>query len=180
METGSVSIDPQIIFRKIKLLPGQRVADLGVGRTGHILFQASKVVGDKGIVYAVDIIKNILEGLESRVRSEGYTNVQTIWSDIERLGKTPIPPASVNAALLINILYLVKEKVTTLQEAARLTASGGYVVVVEWLKKLGPLGPDEGMLVRPQSVIDNSKVVGLTLVENFPLGDCHYCLIFRK
>lgn len=180
METGSAAIDPKVIFAKIKLQPGQRVADLGTGRTGHFLFHAAKAVGDKGIVYGVDIVKNILESIQSLVKSEGYSNVQTIWSDIERLGKTTIPPASVNAALLINILYLVQDKVTPLQEAARLTATGGHVVVVDWRKKLGPLGPADGKLLQPQSVIDNSKVAGLTLVENFPLGDCHYCLIFRK
>lgn len=177
---GSALVNPKIIFQKIKLAPGERVADLGCGRTGHFIFQASRVVGEQGIVYAVDIIKNVLENIESRCKGEGYLNIQTIWSDIERLGKTPIPPASVKASFLINVLYLVKSKVAALQEATRLVETGGYVIVVDWLKKLGPLGPEPSVQVRPEAAIEDAKEAGLTLIEQFAMGDNHYCLLFKK
>lgn len=180
MSTGTALIDAQVIFKKAQLAPGMRVADLGCGRTGHFVFQASKAVGEMGIVYAVDIIKNILETLQSRSRSEHFLNVQTIWSDIERLGGTPIPPATVNVTLLINVLNLVTNKVAVLQEAARLTVSGGKVVVVDWLKQLGPLGPDSAHLVPSTMVIDAATHAGLVLVEQGALEENHYCLIFKK
>jgi ubiquinone/menaquinone biosynthesis C-methylase UbiE len=54
--SGTVLIDPYKIFEKISLSVGQRVADLGCGRTGHFVFPAVKTVGDTGIVYAVDVV----------------------------------------------------------------------------------------------------------------------------
>ena len=65
------------------------MADMGCGRTGHFVFPAARTVGNKGIVYAVDILKDVLQSLGSWIRSEGLENVQTIWSDIEKFKKTP-------------------------------------------------------------------------------------------
>src|SRR3990167_10080103 len=104
---GSALLDPHAVFEKISLASGMRVADLGCGRTGHFVFPASRVVGDTGIVYAVEIVKNILESIQSRVRSEGYHNVQTVWSNIELAGKTPVPAGSLQACFLVNVLFLV-------------------------------------------------------------------------
>ena len=40
---GKALIDPYPIFEAIGLAPGERVADLGCGRTGHFVFPASRV-----------------------------------------------------------------------------------------------------------------------------------------
>jgi len=53
---GTALLDPAIIYKKIDLVEGMKVVEFGCGRTGHFLFTASKVVGDKGIVYALDIL----------------------------------------------------------------------------------------------------------------------------
>lgn len=178
--SGTALVDPYIVFEKIALAPGMRVADLGCGRTGHFVFSASRVVGDKGIVYAVEIVKNILESIKSRCRSEGYNNVQAIWSDIELVGKTPIPAASLQACFLVNVLFLVKDKLATLREAARLVQSGGVIVVVDWQKKLGPLGPSPELLVEAEAVSSVAAQAGLNETQRFFLSDYHYCLILEK
>lgn len=177
---GTALVNPQQVFDKIKLRPGMRFADLGCGRTGQFIFLASKIVGEKGIVYAVDIMKDVLESIKSRAQSEGKINIQTVWSDIEMPGKTPVPVQSLNACTLTNVLFLVKDKLSVLKEAARLTADGGYVVVIDWLKQLGPLGPTDGMLLKAETVIDLARQAELTLLEQFSPNENHYCLIFRK
>ena len=177
---GTALINPYPIFEKISLLPGMRVADLGCGRTGHFVFPASRVVGETGIVYAVEIVKNILESIKSRVRSEGYGNVQAIWSNIELVGKTPVPAASLQACFLVNVLFLVTDKKSTLIEAARLVERGGSVVVVDWARKLGLLGPPPEKMVPSEAIIELGKSLALDLVEQFAPGEYHYCLIFKK
>ena len=77
--SGTALIDPYKIFERISLSAGERVADLGCGRTGHFVFPAVKVVGEKGIVYAVDVVKNILESIKSMARSGGFDNIQTVY-----------------------------------------------------------------------------------------------------
>mgnify|MGYP000110679399 CR=1 FL=1 len=178
--SGTALIDPYKIFEKISLAEGNRVADLGCGRTGHFVFPAVKVVGEKGIVYAVDVVKNILESIKSLARSGGIENVQTIWSDIELPGKTPIPANSLDACFCVNVLFQLKNKAGAITEAARILKKGGYLVVVDWARKLGTLGPDPQIMVNPEELIKRAAAQQLRLMSRVTPGDYHYGLIFEK
>ncbi len=177
---GTALIDPYKIFEKISLSEGKRVADLGCGRTGHFVFPAVKIVGEKGIVYAVDVVKNILESIKSMARSEGYDNIQTVWSDIEMAGKTPIPDNSLDAAFYVNVLFQLKNKVGAIKEATRMLKKGGYLVVVDWAKRLGMLGPAEGLMLSPEEATRLAIQENLKLVDKILPGEYHYSLIFEK
>src|SRR3989344_1091296 len=177
---GTALIDPYKIFARISLSEGQRVADLGCGRTGHFVFPAIKVVGEKGVVYAVDVVKNILDSIKSMARSEGYDNVQTVWSDIEFLGKTPIPDNSLDACFYVNVLFQLKNKAGAIKEATRMLKPGGYLVVVDWAKKLGMLGPSEGLMLSPDELERLATSENLKLVDKILPGEYHYSLIFEK
>lgn len=178
--SGTALIDPYKIFERISLSEGKRVADLGCGRTGHFVFPAVKIVGDKGVVYAVDVVKNILESIKSMARSEGYENVQTVWSDIEMPGKTPIPDNSLDAAFCVNVLFQLKNKAGAIKEAARMLKNGGYLIVVDWARKLGTLGPTEERMLNPDDLIKLAAAENLKFVDKILPGEYHYSLIFEK
>lgn len=156
------------------------MADLGCGRTGHFVFPAVKTVGDKGVVYAVDIIKNVLESIKSMARSEGYDSVQTVWSDIELPGKTPIPTGSLDACFCVNVLFQLKNKTGAIKEVARLLKKGGYLVVVDWAKKLGTLGPAEESMLNPAEIKRLAEPENLKFIDQVDAGEYHFCLIFEK
>jgi ubiquinone/menaquinone biosynthesis C-methylase UbiE len=177
---GTALIDPYKIFEKISLSEGQRVADLGCGRTGHFVFPAVKVVGEKGVVYAVDVVKNILDSIRSMARTEGYDNIQTVWSDIEMPGKTPIPDNSLDVCFCVNVLFQLKNKGGAIKEAARMLKTGGYLVVVDWAKRLGMLGPTEEKMLNPEEIARLAASENLKLVEKILPGEYHYSLIFEK
>lgn len=178
--SGTALLDPHVVLGSLELAPGMRVADLGCGRTGHFIFPVSRIVQDTGIVYAVDIVKNILETIASRSRSEGYGNIQTVWSDIERVESTPIPEASLQVCFLVNVLHLVKNKPAVFQEAVRLLGEEGQLVVIDWQRNLGALGPANSELVLPDTVTILAKSNGVRLHKQVELGDYHYCYIFKK
>jgi len=173
-------LKPALIFEKIGLSSGMRVADLGCGRTGHLVFPAAKKVGDLGLVYAVDILKEVLLGIKSQAKLEGCDNVQTVWSNIELPGKTPIPEKSLDACFLINVFYLLKDKLSALRESFRFLKEGGRAVVIDWTKKIGTVGPDEKMLIRPEILIELGRQAGLVLEDQFAMSDYNYCLIFKR
>jgi ubiquinone/menaquinone biosynthesis C-methylase UbiE len=177
---GGALINPDEIFKKIALAPGMRVADLGCGRTGHFVFPASKAVGDTGVVYAVEIVKNILESIKSRCRSEGYNNVQTVWSDIEREGSTPIPDHSLSACFLVNVLYMVKDRISVLKEVSRLLEKEGVAVIIDWSKNLGPLGPGPDQKIKEDELRVLAGKAGLAFKENVNVGDYHFCALFKR
>lgn len=157
-----------------------RVADFGCGRTGHFIFLASRAVGERGAVYAMDIIKDILESIKSRSRSEGYNNIQTIWTDLEKLGAAPIPEGTLDAGFFVNVMYMMKNKGQALKEANRLLKKDAWLVVVDWTKKIGPLGPEMEQLVNGEEIEALAGTEGLKLVDKPIIGDYHFCLIFKK
>lgn len=177
---GKALIDSHLILQRVGLARGMRIADLGCGRTGHFLFPAAKIVEDVGLVYGIDILKEVLDNLRSRVRSGGFDNIQLVWSDIEAVGKIPIPDNSLDACFLVNVLYQLKYQEQTFRESARLLKSGGRLVVIDWARKLGTLGPEENRLASITAVSDLATATGFVVVDNFAAGDYHYCLVLRK
>lgn len=177
---GRALIDPFSIFAKIGLTKGMRVADMGCGRTGHFVFPAARIVGDTGIVYAVDILKEVLESIDSRVKTHALSNVQVVWSDIEAINKTPIPPKSLDMCFFMNVLFGIKNKQAALAEAVRLLKDDGQIVVVDWSKRLGTLGPDDEAMVDPKKLAQTATQCGLKLTQTILVSDYHYCLIFKK
>jgi len=123
-------LSPSEILKQLKLKPTMVAADFGSGSGGWV-FPLAKIL-EEGRVYAVDILKDVLANIQSRTRSEGYFNVQTLWSDIERYGKTPIPEKSLNACFMVNVMFQLKDRPSALKESMRLLTDGGIIVVVDW------------------------------------------------
>ena len=178
--SGAALLDPSKVFEKIGLHSGMRVADLGCGRTGHFVMPAAKAVGDIGIVYALDIQKEILEDLKSRAKSGGMSNIETVWADLENQKSVPIQSFTLDACWLVSVMHQIKNQVAALFNAASLVKPGGFLAIVDWIKKLGALGPDASKLVSRDFVKENMLKQGFELIEDFSINDYQFCLIFKK
>lgn len=177
---GTALMNPSKVLEKINLQAGMRAADFGCGRTGHILFQLVPIVGDLGVVYAVDVMKDILESVKNQARTGGFTNVQTVWSDLESYGAMAIPDESLDAGFFINVLFMLKNRALALKETARVIKSEGLLVVVDWSKKLGLLGPLPHQMISKDILMQEATDAGFKYQEEINVGDYHFCLIFKK
>jgi ubiquinone/menaquinone biosynthesis C-methylase UbiE len=177
---GNALIDPNLIVAKASLSEGMKVADLGCGTTGHFVFPIAKIVGKIGQVFAVDILKTVLENIDKRVKQDNIENVKTIWSDLEIYGATKIEPNSLDLAMLNNTLYLSSKRKNMISEAIRLLKKGGMLIVVEWKLVALPFGPSVENRVREDLVKTIAQNMGLELKEEFEAGPYHYGLIFEK
>ncbi len=54
---GAYLLNPDFILEKAQVKEGNSIAGLGCGSAGQFVFPAARIVGNKGKVYAVDIIK---------------------------------------------------------------------------------------------------------------------------
>ncbi len=178
--TGNQLIDPYLIFGKVHLQQAMHVADFGAGRTGHIVFPAAKLIGEKGVVYAVDILKDVLESIKKRAQIEGFVNIHEVWADIERSNAVRIPGGTLDTVFMINVLYHFKDYVPTLEEAARLLKEKGRVAVVDWVKPLGNIGPKNNTMVDFSKLIEEARGIGFALQDDFELGPYHRCIIFYQ
>lgn len=177
---GTQLLNPQEILNKVQAIEGMQIADLGAGNLGYFAIPAAQMVGKSGQVYAVDILKPVLEAVRSQAKLAGLTNLVTVWADLEKVGSTKIPTASIDLSILINMLFQNKKKKEILQEAVRILKKGGKLLVIDW-KKIGiPFGPPVDLRVDPRLVKDLAGQLGLSLAEETEFGDYFWGLIFEK
>ncbi|PLX20425.1 hypothetical protein C0584_05795 [Candidatus Parcubacteria bacterium] len=168
------------IITKAKIKEGMRVADFGVGANGYFLFELSKVVGDSGLVYAIDIIKEALDNINRIIKLENYKNIKTVWSNLEKNKATKINPMSVDVGLLVNTLHQSTNRIDMLREVVRLIKKNGTLLVVDWVEHSTPMGPKSGYKVNKENLLKGAERLGLLLEDDSVVGDYHYCLIFKK
>lgn len=177
---GNELLDALQILRKTGLEEGMRVGDFGCGRQGYFTLQAAKLVGRNGVVYAVDILKEVLENIEDLAKDDGIYNIKTIWSNLEVFGATQLENKSLDFGFIINVLFQVENKLALIKEVARMLDTDTKLLVIDWHKTHAPFGPTLNMRVSSEEVKKHAKEVGLKLVDEFDAGKYHFGLIFKK
>jgi ubiquinone/menaquinone biosynthesis C-methylase UbiE len=170
----------EILENKIGLGYGNVVADLGCGPKAYLTFQSARIVGDRGIVYAVDIQKQVLSSVESHAKNQNLENIKTVWSNLEINGATKIQESSLDLGILNNVLFQSANMPEMIKESIRLIKAGGRLLVIDWKSAGAPLGPKMDLKVNPEKIKELCEVFGLKLEKEFEAGQYHFGLIFRK
>lgn len=177
---GNILLDINLILNKIHFQENMKIADLGCGSSGHFVFPVANKLGKSGVVYAVDILKTVLETINRRSKQENIKNIKTIWSDLEIFGATKIESGSIDLAFLINTLYQAQNRPAILREAIRILKKDGRIIIVEWKNSSLPFGPPAQEQVREELLKNGCQKLGLKLEEEFNPGQYHYGMIFSK
>jgi ubiquinone/menaquinone biosynthesis C-methylase UbiE len=180
LPTGKELIDPYRLLEEAGVANGHTVIDFGCGTLGHYVFPASKMVGPNGKVIAVDILKSVLSGIESRIKLESATNVTTLWGDLERVNGVKLPDGTADVGLLINNLFLSQQKEALVRECVRMVKAGSMLVVVDWKPSGISLGPAMEHRVPAEEARKLAESVGLTFVKELHPGEHHYGFLYRK
>jgi len=110
---------------------GQTVIDYGCG-TGRYIPQASGLVGENGLVYAVDIHELAVEAAHNIANKLGLRNVRPIQTD----GKSvSIPDQSADVIYALDMFHMVKDTNAFLTELNRLTKPGGFLFLEDGHQK---------------------------------------------
>ena len=157
-----------------------RVSDLGCGARGPFSLQAAKMVGDGGIVYAVDVMKSALQSLNTTAQMRGINNVKTIWADLDVVGSTKIKENSIDLVMVINILFQLREKAAVIKEAYRISKPGGKILIVDWKKTNIPFGPSVDLRIFPSKIKQAGQQLDLILEQEFNAGPYHFGLLFSQ
>ncbi len=180
LPTTSALIDPLLALQHLKVGPAMLVADLGCGGHGHFVFPLADLVGPKGTVYAVDILKTALASIESRARHEHVQQVTPVWTDLEMISAPGIAPATLDRAIIVNALSQSKNPGVMLQRAARLLKKDALLMAIEWRTDQNFFGSSQPARIAPEQLEAGAKAAGFSVVEQFVPGPHHYGFVFKK
>ena len=179
ISTGTALLNPRAVLKEVGFVRGMRYADFGCGPLGHFAIPAAMIAGEKGHVYAVDIMKKALAGVESLARLEHVTNLTAVWGDFERFRGTRIPELSLDCVSFVNDTHLLAEKPGILEEVKRVLKQGGLFFLVDWNADGIAFGPPKEARVNPEAVKPAILRAGFQFEKSFRAGPRHWGIVFR-
>jgi ubiquinone/menaquinone biosynthesis C-methylase UbiE len=178
---GNELLNPEFLLKEqLGIGNAMTVADLGCGGAGYFTLQAAGLVGEHGKVYAVDVQKKVLQNIDAKAAVEGFENIKTVWSNLERYGATEINDQSLDHALLINTLFQNQLPESVMKEAARMIKKDGHLLVIDWRPGRFAFGPKPEAQVSIEKVKEIAEGLGLKETKSFDAGKFHYGIIFDK
>jgi len=118
---------PIKIMDAMGLSPGMVIGDIGAGRGRFTVWLADRV-GDKGQVYANDIVERSLRHIQQRCERLGFTNVTTCLGTVV---KPNIPDRVLDIAFMINVYHHLEKPVELLKNIVPTLKPEGTLVIVE-------------------------------------------------
>jgi ubiquinone/menaquinone biosynthesis C-methylase UbiE len=136
------TFDLKNIISQFELKPGTKIADLGSG-SGYFTIEMAKIIGDGGVVTAVDVLESALETVRTKAVSADVKNIHLVRANLEVLGSTFLPDNSQDFVLVKNVLFQNDQKIRIIREAKRMLISRKKMVIIDWEKGTGGLGPPD-------------------------------------
>lgn len=173
-------IDSNILTDVLPLKPGSVVLDLACGKGAYSLF-LSKLAGEDGLVYAVDLWEEGLKILEQEIDNKNINNILTICNDATE--EIEIDEYHVDLCLMATVLHDFEEAGQTdavLKQVKTLLKPNGHLVVIEFKKIEGPPGPPISIRLSEDDVENIVTGYNFKKVQTVDIGDYNYIMIFRS
>lgn len=170
--------DPELVFNELKLKEGDSFLDLGCGAGDYSLY-AARLIGNSGIVYALDVQKEILHSLAEEAALQKLKNIRTKISNINN------PLALVDdcidvcfIATVLHTLELVKVGDKLFNEIRRVLKPQGRLAIIELKKEDMPFGPPMHKRHSPEELEEIIRPAGFERLNYVDLG-YNYLLHFH-
>lgn len=172
-------LHPGAALRAAGVHEGMQVADFGAG-SGFFTREAAREVGEGGTVWAVDVNRDLLARIKTLSSAEGLHNVEVVCGDVEVVGGTHLPEASIDLVVATNVLFMLEHKGELAAEARRVLKPNGRVLVVDWAGSFGGLGPREDHVFTQAAARKLFEGHGFQFLNMVPAGAYHWGFLARK
>lgn len=158
---------------------GMRVADFGAG-SGFFTRAAARVVGAKGVVWAVDAQRDMLPRLRSLAEAEGLRNVEVVCGNVEEVGGSNLPDAHFDLVIAANVFFSAHHRRGVVQEIRRVLKPDGRALITDWESSFSGMGPQEEHVITAKEARELMEKNGFAYVQDVPAGEFHWGFIVRK
>jgi SAM-dependent methyltransferase len=167
---------PSLALPALKLKPGDVVADIGAG-SGYYTGRLAKLVGEKGVVYAVDIQQEMLDLLTNKMADANIHNVKAVLGDIT---DPRLPRASVDLALLVDVYHEFDHPYEMIEAICASLKPGGRIAFIEFRGE-DPKVPIKLLHKMTEAQVRKEMAVHpLEWVETSELLPRQHIIIFKK
>ena len=172
-------LDQGKLVESFGIISGMKIADFGCGAGYFTIFLAQKT-GPSGRVYGLDVVESALDSVRAKARVSGLNNVETIRANLEMSGSSGLANESQDVVLLANILFQSNKRGDIIKEAGRVLKEGGRLIIIDWKKGIGSLGPPEGIRTDKDELQGLAEKDGFVLERPIDAGQFHFGLVFKK
>ncbi len=162
--------DPELIFHELKLKEGDSFLDLGCG-AGDYSVHAAKIVGNSGVVFALDVWEALLDGLAEEAVSLGLRNIRTKVSDISK--PLLVEDNCIDVCFIATVLHtlnLDQWGEQLFNEIHRVLKSEGRLVIIECKKEDRPFGPPMHLRISQEELEAEITQYGFKKLNYVDLG----------
>jgi SAM-dependent methyltransferase len=117
----------EYVLRTIGIKLGDNVLDYGCG-PGLFTIPCARIIGERGIVYALDVRDKALERVRESADSSRLSIVKTILQNPERI-TIPLQDNSLDVVYIFDVLHDIKDKQDVLKEAHRVLKMTGFLSI---------------------------------------------------
>lgn len=173
-------IDKNILMEILPVKPGSVVLDVACGKGNYSLF-FSEIVGEQGLICAVDLWKEGLLLLEEQIEAKNINNIMILLADATK--EIEIDPYHIDLCLLATVLHDFEEAGQTdavLKQIKTLLKPNGHLAVIEFKKIEGPPGPPINIRLSEDEVEKIVTGYNFKKQETVDVGDFNYLMTFQS
>ena len=115
--------NPYGLLKNAGLRPGQHILEVGCG-PGFFTIPASEIVGDKGVIYAVDIRSQAIERVRKKMNNQGIRNIRPLLTNAS---DTDLPDKSIDTVFIFGLPYFIGGQDNVISEMHRILKPGGIL-----------------------------------------------------
>jgi len=168
--------DCRLLLKALAIRPGQTVCDMGCG-SGFYTLELAKLVGPRGLVYAVDVQPEMLQMLVRRMAEQGITNIRPV---LGTANDPRLPRESMDLVLCIDVYHEFSHPEAMLARIRESLKDDGRLVLAEFR------GEDAAVPIKPLHKMTKAQVraelepAGFVLAREFDRLPWQHLLFFGR
>jgi len=166
---------PETTLKAVGLRSGMVFMDIGCG-DGFFTIPAAQLVGEKGVIYALDVDSAAVEKLKDKAAEKGLTN---ITAKVGAAEETVFCTECADIIFYSRVLHDFRDPAKVLRNAKRMLKPTGTLVNLDWKKKPTMFGPPVRIRFSEEQAADLIKAAGFT-VENVKAAGRNFYVVTAK
>ncbi len=164
--------NPEDILQQIGLKPGMCFMDIGCGN-GFFTLPAARMVGAKGLAYALDTSSSALAEIEKKARSENLENIRLAPGRAE---DQVLCEGCADIVFFGIVLHDFEDPSLVLKNCRRMLKKHGILADLDWKKRKMPLGPPVNVRFDEAQASHLIEAAGFRVVSTRDWGQYNYLI----